>query len=102
LEPEGFELACFFVFDVVGMSPWIVIAGMAMQSLWSALSPMPICNDRFSTKWCKKGACGEAAGFRVQAGAGEEDKVKERGMNAERPSLLVLPGPFTLNPVPCL
>ena len=29
-------------------------------------------------------------------------KGKEKGMNAERPSLLALSGPFTLNPVPCL
>jgi hypothetical protein len=40
------------------MVTWIVIAGMAMQSLWTALSPMPMRNDRFYTEWCKKGACG--------------------------------------------
>jgi len=56
----------------------IVIAGKAMQSLRSALSPMPICNDRFSTKLCKKGACSGEAGAPRKKVKGERIKVMKR------------------------
>jgi hypothetical protein len=53
--PEDFDIAFFFVFGVVGMGTGIVIAGMAMQSLRIALSPMPLRNDRFFKEVVQEG-----------------------------------------------
>jgi hypothetical protein len=50
-------LCSFLILESLAWSPGGVIAGMARQSRRIALSPMPLCNDRFSTKVCKKGAC---------------------------------------------